>query len=92
MANLTSVNVSGLAGLGYTSVYPTLYGNIKTRHTCVLLEADNFPLLIISNRKANIAQCLSALIKVTIAGPNMIQNFTRKVTTFYMDVLPLTWS
>ena len=28
------------------------------------------------------------LLKVTIAGPTLIQCFTRKMTMFYMDFLP----
>ena len=30
--------------------------------------------------------------KVTIAGPSLIKCFTRKMTMFYMDFLPSTWS
>ena len=32
------------------------------------------------------------LFKATIAGPSLIQYFTRKMALFYMDFLPLMWT
>ena len=32
------------------------------------------------------------LFKATIAGPSLIQYFTRKMAMFYLDFLPLMWT